>query len=136
MLEDFIKAKAVKIKERVSKFKEIPKNLRANVLTESSVELSWTKPKGVRDDKVVSYQASVRKAGGGALLKKRRGAICDEREGDETHCEEPGDGREVRVLCVRCKFADGRRGSPSRKEGSLSRRSLHGRSALTVLLSG
>ena len=49
VLEDLIKAKAVKIKERKSEHKEVPGNLRVENITESSVELSWPKPEKVGD---------------------------------------------------------------------------------------
>ena len=42
MLEDFIKVKAVKIKIKKSKIKEVPENLKVENVTESAVELTWT----------------------------------------------------------------------------------------------
>ena len=44
VLEDLIKVKAIKIKENKSTNKETPENLKAENITETAVELSWSEP--------------------------------------------------------------------------------------------
>ena len=107
MLEELIKMKAVRIKERKSKNKEdVPGNFRVENITESSVELSWEKPKKVEDEKIMSYQVSVRKAGGNFIRRNAEELLVT--KGKETRLTagnlEMGEEYELRV---RCKFIDG-----------------------------
>ena len=109
VLEGIIKVKAVKIKEKKSKNKETPGNFRAVNNTETTaVELSWSEPRGVKEDKdILSYQVSVKKAGGGRLFNRNAERLLVTR-GNETKLTarnlEMGERYEFRV---RCKFRDG-----------------------------
>ena len=105
VLEDLIKAKAVKIKERKSGHKEVPGNLRVENITESSVELSWANPDGV--GKILSYQVSVKKAGGGRLFNRNAEELLVTR-GNVTRLTARNLEMEERYeFHVRCKFSDG-----------------------------
>ena len=67
VLEDLIRAKAVKLRERASKCKEAPEELRAENTAEGAVVLSWAEPKGAEAaavGSVLSYQVSLRKVDG------------------------------------------------------------------------
>ena len=106
VLEDLIKVKAVKIKERKSGHKEVPGNLRVENITESSVELSWSKPEKVDDEKIFSYQVSVRKAGGGRLFNRNAEELLVAK-GKETNLTARNlKMGEVYEFRVRCKFSD------------------------------
>ena len=106
VLEDLIKVKTVKIKEKNSKRKETPENLKAENSTETAVELSWSEPKGVKEDDILSYQVSVKKGGGNFFRWNVENLVVT--RGKETNLTarnlEMGERYEFRV---RCKFSDG-----------------------------
>ena len=106
VLEDFINVKVVKIKEKKSGFKGVPGNFRVENVTESSVELSWTKPDGVGDDKKIhSYRMSVRKVERGRLFNRNADKTIETKKTKFTvEGLETGEEYEFRV---QCKYIDG-----------------------------
>ena len=106
-LEDLIKAKAVKIKEKKSKNKEeVPGNLRVENVTETSVELSWSNPKKVGDVKILSYQVSVRTAGGNFIRRNAEELLVTEEGRKRGSPRGTWRWGEVYESRVRCKFSD------------------------------
>ena len=89
-----------------SRIREVPENLKAENITETAVELSWSEPMGVKKDVILSYQVSVRKAGGSFFRRNPEELLVT--KGNETKLTmkylETGETYEFRV---RCKFRDG-----------------------------
>ena len=84
-------------------------------ITESAVELSWSEPKGVNKDKdILSYQVSVKKAGGGRLFNRNAERLLVTR-GNETKLTARNleMGRDTSSVCGASLKMDG--GSGGRK---------------------
>ena len=71
------------IKEKRGRAKEVPGCLKANTVTKGSVELSCSKPGSAKDDNVVLYQVSMKKAVVIFLGKNAEGLfVMKRREGE------------------------------------------------------
>ena len=106
VLEDLIKVKAVKIMERVSSNKGVPGDLRVGNITETAMELSWSEPKGVHKDDIISYQISVRKVGSSFFVRNAEYLIVT--RGIDTKCTVRNlEMSNVYEFRIRCRFADG-----------------------------
>ena len=101
VLEDLIKVKAVKIKERKSKIKEVPENFRAVVIPANAVKLLWSPVdvKSKRGEEKVSYKISVKKIGGN-LFRRNIAKIIETMETKSVVAElETNEEYEFQVCC-------------------------------------